>query len=156
MNKKGFLRIIEAVIAIVLLLGFILYITYKTPNVEFKTPQPVKDSMSSILNQMASNFDLRNCVLINDISTCGDDGSGCECDNIMNLCHQGTKFSEIMKSRIVNYDYACEICKESLSCTKISEKLPKDKTVYADTIFIAPTNNVNDEPRVVRLYFWES
>ena len=154
MNKKGFLRIIEAVIAIVLLLAFILYINYKTPSIDFKTPAIVKDSMSSILNQIALDTDLRKCAL-NGEGECSSFVNG-QCSGVFcpPTCNYNTKFTEIMTKRIVNYDYACEVCEESLSCTTISEKL-QDKTVYTDTIFIANTHDVNSEPRVVRLYFWE-
>ena len=55
MNKKGFLRIIEAVIAIVLILGFILYINYKTPENKLGVPDQVRSSMDAILNQLSLN-----------------------------------------------------------------------------------------------------
>lgn len=167
MNKKGFLRIIEAVIAIVLILGFILYINYKTPENKLGVPDQVRSSMDSILNQLSLNSEsygsFRDCILKSDTSKCGIEGSepeNCECLNVfsntnLGKCGLGTNFNDLMNTRISGYDYACEVCSESLSCTKINEKIPKSKTVYTDTIFIAPTKDVNNEPRVVRLYFWE-
>src|SRR3989344_5597781 len=161
MNKKGFLRIIEAVIAIVLLLGFILYINYRDVSDRLDVPSQVKDSMDSILNQMSLDGkygNLRDCILKSDVSSCGVGGSdpeSCECNNVFSKqCGLGTGFNDLMNTRIGGYDYACEVCSESLSCTRVSEKL-EDKTVYTDTIFIANTKDVSKEPRVVRLYFWE-
>ena len=86
MNKRGFLRILEAVIAVVLLLGFIFFITIKSPEVDVGTPVNIKDSMVYVIDQIINENSLRKCMLESDIKgICGTDLSFCECDTLFSL-----------------------------------------------------------------------
>ena len=137
-NKKGFLRTIEAIIAIIMVLGFILYVTpTRIPDVG-EVPGVVEQAQSIILDEVATNEIFRDCILTNE---------GRSCINMDWPCADLDDF--ITSAKPLGYNFNCEICKTSVSCVP-ALSVPDDKTVYTRDTFIAAT-----PPKVFRVYMWE-
>lgn len=135
-DKKGFLRILEALIAIILLLGLIFYLTPKKMKDEGKVPRNVEEMQQFILKEVSYNTSFRDCVLNSEGGSCRV-SFGCRAD-----------VNRFIKNNIPNtFDYQCEICKTSVSC--MSETLPLDKSIYADSSLIGAENS-----KVFRVYMW--
>ncbi len=88
MNKKGFLKIMEAVIAIIVLLTFLIAITPTNKVTRASIPPDLEETTNSILKEMQGNPEFRSCVLSDaanpvsvDIDSDGDEESlyGAEC-----------------------------------------------------------------------------
>lgn len=128
-HKKGFIKTIEAVIAIVFILGFIYMVTPREKtNLEGETPPNVKTAHNFIMSEFLHNETLREYVAK------GDKDS----------------VEPFISANIPGgYDYAFEICNSTLSCT--TEELPL-KVTYVGSVFVA--SNITGQPRVVRLYIW--
>ncbi|GEM_PF-2883410 len=68
MNKKGFLRIMEAIIAIVLVLGFVLAVLPQKIKTTYRIPPSLDQTVSSVLEEMQKKPIFRNCVLGNSLN----------------------------------------------------------------------------------------
>ena len=63
MNKKGFLRILEAILAIVIVLGFVISIIPSQVKDNSKFPPDLDQTIDSIFKEMQGNPKFRECVL---------------------------------------------------------------------------------------------
>ena len=139
-NNKGYLRILEAVIASVLLLGIVLFINSKGPELSTDVPSQVVESQKYTLEKISLNETLRICISgFSYIGNC--------------LTHSDTSCKDafidaITKNVPSGYSFACEICNTPLSC--ISSSAPPDTSVYTDARFFVDKTI----ERIVRLYYW--
>lgn len=139
MNKKGIGKILEAVIAILLVLSFIYFFTPKTEISDTDTPKNVEEAHKFILQQISSEKSLRDCAV--DKTRFGDCSS---CNNIDVFVRKNIPFG---------YNYACEICLNATTCT--TKTLPLDKSLYTDSILISGNpSNRSETSKVIRIYFW--
>jgi hypothetical protein len=136
-NKKGFIRTLEAVIAVVMILGLLFFLIpeQKTPTGE--VPAQIKQAQSYILEEISLNSGYRNCITS---AVPGQCQGGCL--DTLNIF--------ITKQAPLGYATACEVCQSSLSCADL--QLPIDKSIYTDSIFIAKQATTS---RVLRVYFYE-
>ena len=135
-NKKGFIRTLESVIAVVVVLTFIYVITLKTETPTGEIPFDIKDTQKFIFQEVAFNDNYRQCILTS------SPGSACP-SGCLNQIDQ-----LITSNKPSGFNHACEVCATSLSCATLN--LPVDKSVYTDSVFIS-----KDKFRVLRVYFWE-
>ncbi len=147
-GKKGFIRTLEAVLAIILLLTLIYTLTPE-PELKFIKPTPVRQAHNAILTEISVNSTFRDC-LINEISVEGT-------INNANGIYLGTTISHACKDEInayisiyrpTNFVYLAELCSRAQSC--LNSPLPVEKSIYAESIMLA-----SDNPKVFRIYFWE-
>ena|SRR3989344_4142891 len=62
-NKRGFLRIIEAAVAVMLVAGVLLFFISKQVNLGDQTQNKILDNENIILNEISQSSDFRNIVL---------------------------------------------------------------------------------------------
>lgn len=133
MNKKGFVRTLEAVIAVIIVLGIILVVTPSRPSQESETPATIKEAQSFILDRISTNEAHRNCI---QTAAAGECISPCPAIDTF-----------VRDNQPKGYDYRCEICNSAGTC---SPSLPLDKSLYTDSRLIA-----TNPAKVLRLVFWE-
>src|SRR3989338_6529159 len=63
MNKKGFLKILESIIAIIIVLGFVITIVPSAQKLNSKIPPDLEQTTNSILDEMRNKPEFRQCVL---------------------------------------------------------------------------------------------
>ena len=137
MNRKGFIRTLEAVIAVIIVLGIILALAPERTTTDSAIPANVKETQTYILDQITTNDQYRSCILHSTT-----EGECLEvCTGIADI--EGLVSNNVPK----NYNYRCEICHSASTC---SGPLPLDKSLYTDSRFIG-----TNPARVVRLVFWE-
>ena len=128
-NKRGVIRIIEAIIAILVLLSVVLVLIQKQPEkADFSTS--VYKVQSSILNEISDSNSYRNAVL-------AEDTSKVEC---------------FIQSRLQKYslDFNISICNMTGKCSCDS---PLDKEIYtADTLIVSNLTSYN--PKRVVMCSW--
>lgn len=141
-DKKGFIRTLEAVIAIILILGFIFYITPKVVEFEEKIPEDIANAKEFILNQILSNKEYTECIINANV--------GKECEEAL-TCDKKNEIIKLMNYIPYGYDYLCEICVGSAQCTSLPDGA-EGKSIYTNTIFIyKPDKNYN----IMRIYIWK-
>ena len=157
MDNKGFIKTLEAVISIVLLLGFILFMLSMTKQNEVVAkPYIVQDSQTYILDQVLYDANLRDCVSKANVPASCPPGDTCKCQNILSSpdpnCVElftGTD-GLITKNTPIGYGADCEICPTAASCTDVSAGL---KDLYTDARFIGKSGS--NDLKVVRIYMFE-
>jgi|SRR3989344_2955394 len=147
MNKKGFIKTLEAIISIVLLLGLVLFIFSGNPNILKRTPQIVDSSNTFIINEFLNNDTFRNCFINSGSSVCTEIDFSATRDR---------KCGEVIEDFLLNsvpagYEGKCEVCISSKSCTNLN--IPLDKSVYTKAGFIY--SEKSNEGRIIRNYIFE-
>lgn len=160
MNKKGFVKIIEAVIAIVIVFIFIFTILPKENKVE-KIPENIRLFQEKILGEIESNEVLRKEVL--DYKIFNDAGNDRN-SQILTYRKDKPAIDEFIRKNIYpTLDYNYTICADktgSLVCNPDFVNLPNDlknielpnKAIYAKSKIIANSTQTN----TFKLYVWEN
>lgn len=129
-NKRGWLRIFEAVIAIMIVLG-VLLLFYRNANTGNDFSTYISDLQVRILTDISSREDLRGFVL------------------------QGNE-SEISKFVLTNFpqnlNFSVKIC--DLSALACSSNIAIEKDLYVQERIISSNLNYYD-PKIVRLFVWQ-
>jgi len=137
MKKKGYIRTLEAVIAIVIILIFIFtMMPKKEPNPK-DVPPRVDAAQKYILQEIANTPELRQEA----IETQEED----------NECIEGGLIEQLIQANVPpGYSYACAVC-SSTGCVFMPEGVTT--SVYMDDILITP-DDATLGPKIVRLWFW--
>ena len=138
-NKKGFLRILEAFIAIMLIAGVLAFIYMN--NVQKPNKNEVAETLVKvILEDIQSNPDLRTAVLANPSN--GDSNW-----NTIN-----NEIKSLVDKSDVKYNYAFKICPLDAICTP--DGIPKGKEVVSGEISISATLQIQDYKKIA-VSLWE-
>ena len=138
-NKRGWIKIIETFIAILLVAGVVLVVIEKG-NSEAQTQiDEVKEIEISILRQVQLDNDMRQEIV---------GGSG-------EIEWDDEGFSQLTKTHIIDNTPAvlecqAKICGVSDLCPLTN---PPEKSVVAETVFISSSLS-NFNPRVLKLFCW--
>lgn len=136
MDKKGYLKTLEAIIAIIIILLVVYAIIPKYVEPKPNPPLAVQDAQRFILSDISNNDTLRVMILT---------------DN-PNVAAEVQK--TIQAHMLPNYDFACAICPQTSACI---QPTPFDKTVYMNDIFIASSPGLTlaeQKPKIIRFWMW--
>ena len=133
-NKTGWVRILEAAVAVMLILGFMLYFRAKVEQT------PLADQMyeltHKILSEASSNISIRNEILEGNV--------------------QSLAIKNFFESRINtdSFDYSFNICNLGDSCLA-NDPLPEKKEIFADSIAVSASPFVEGySPKKLALFVW--
>lgn len=143
MDKKGYIRTLEAVIAIVTILTFTYSVMPKAEADTGKTPYLVKSAQDYITSEIAENSNYRGLITGYSLST--DVVIGNQAPNLPQIDDL------IKKHTPPGYNYTALLCKQTGCLTDVPSK-----NVYVTDIMItgAPTPGIDNEPRIVRIWMW--
>ena len=137
MDKRGFIKTLEAIIAIIIIFSAILILNQSNKRQE--TPASIEESYKFILTELSENSTFRNCIKtfsVNNLGNCKNNGCLVHVDSFVGA------------HAPYNYNYLCEVCDKPLKCSL--DPLPIDKNVYTNSVFIA-----HNPSRISRIYFWQ-
>lgn len=171
MNKKGFLKILEAIIAIIIVLAFVIAIIPSRPKETAKFPPDLEQTTNSLLKEMQNNPIFRQCVLNGTVSyDFNNDGTNETLNSVDCVNGYITLLSEPVLAH--PWNYSVRICKvntnaTALDCnyyphvlgislndrdrTFVSNVLPKDKDIYTRTITLTVPDISGQDPSLVDL-----
>lgn len=139
MNNKGFVRTLEAIIAVIIIFTIIVMLAPGTKKPQKETPDVIQQTQAFLLDQITSNEVYKECVK----KSAAAPG---ECKTV---CLPPADIDSLVKKSVPSqYDYRCEIC---LSASTCSGPLPLDKSLYTDSRLVA----ADPSPRVIRIIVWE-
>jgi len=148
-GKKGYIKTIEAIIAIVLILVFIYFVIPKElPSMGAN--YRVENYKKFFIKEMQYNEELREkLMLIGDVSTCESD---CLIAGTCGVCQEVMQdIDDIMDKGVLGYDYYFKIC-DIPTCT-MSALIPEERSVYMfDVLISSEGSEVN--PLIVRIWMW--
>lgn len=147
-NKKGFLKTLEAVIAIIIAVAAVYLIIPKGVEPAPDPPLVVKSAQNSIVNSISNDDGLR--VEILDLK---DDqslpGEPQKIEEVQNKVQQSIE--EYMPP---NYDFRCAVCRKTDHCILPT---PLSKVAYMSDVFIASSLSLeleNQYPKIIRFWMW--
>lgn len=143
-NKKGFIRTLEAVIAIIVILSIIFYITPRVVEFEEKVPEDVANAKEFIMNQVLFNKEYSKCIV--DVTNYGN------CESALGNCESATKIMGLFEYVPYGYSWHCEICSDT---NPICTTLPQDvleKSIYTNSIFVY---KAGQDYNIMRIYIWK-
>ena len=128
-GKKGIIRILEAAIAVVMLIGFSFY-AFSSQAQRPSMEESAYKIEHQILREIADNYTLRDKVLKGDL----------------------TEVNRTIESRIAEFGlaFSTATCRSEESCFA---KYPGDKNIYADDIIIS-TNLSYYAPKKLAIFAW--
>ncbi|MEM4244764.1 MAG: hypothetical protein QW404_03585 [Candidatus Nanoarchaeia archaeon] len=135
MNKRGYLKTLEAIIAIILLLVVFYTIIPKYVEPKPTPPLAVQDAQRFIISDISNNEELRTTII-----TTSDPSDVVE--------------ATIKKNMPPNYDFVCAICTNTSACVTTT---PFDKVVYMSDVFIASSvgpSLAEQSPKIIRFWMW--
>src|SRR3989338_11350797 len=130
MNKQGYIRTLEAVIAIVIMMLFIFTVINKPLNSPGKIPPLVEKSQQYILNEISFNDTLRQKVVSADISNPASTSFLDANDTLNDL---------ILANIPPGYTYTFLICDQT---TCVTTPPATQTAVYFDDLFIASYDTI--------------
>jgi len=132
LNKKAYIRTVEAFIAIIILLMVVFFLIPRESEQEPDVPNIVEGAQNFILNELSYNETSRECIVNNP------------------LCENSIVFTSIVEQNIpFGYDYSIKIC-DTTNCVVPT---PINKDVYVSDIVIGSTIE-SQNPKIVRLWLW--
>lgn len=138
MVKQGYIRTLEAVIAIVIILLFIFTITPTNITNPSDIPVQVKTAQTYILQSVADDVTLRNEAL--DVEV---DGA---CSGV------APSIANFVTANLPpGFDYSCAVC---LTTNCVFTPAGITTSVYVDDIMIAPPDT-ETSPKIVRIWMWQ-
>ncbi len=141
-NKKGYIKTLEAVIAIIIIImvGYILIPRPTEPTPE--VPPVVKGVQKVIAQSIQFNEQIRNNLTAQTLPK-----TGLPYDLLKKDVND-----TIAKNSPLGYDYACAICSNPGTC--LADYLPLEKSIYMIDVLIA-SGEKQQNPRIVRIWFWK-
>lgn len=144
MNKQGYIKTLEAVIAIVIILIFTFAVTPK-PVPSYKLPSSVENAQEYILEEITMNPGIRALIMEADPDNPEDP------DSIAAY----TAIGGIVDTNLpTGYAYAVGICEES-ACASSSTPIAEERSVYTAEAMIA-SDGIAGTPRIVRIWMWQA
>jgi hypothetical protein len=137
-NKRGWMRVLEATVAI-LIISSVLIIIYSEQPKRVDLSEEISNLQKSILNEMASDNNLRSHVLNSEVSPNYD---------MLLLYIEGKIPSQL--------NFSLKICDLSEVSCKLDEEVFKtliDKEVFVEEVIIS-TDLSTYNPKKVRLFVW--
>ncbi len=139
MKKKGYIRTLEAVIAIVIILVFVFTVMQPRYRKERESGE-IELLQDVIINELEENDDYREDII-------GCDPGNCDLTDI-------NEFIEDTTLAVGVYRYYLHIQPVDAPL-KIPENLPENKKIYARGIIMSATLEEGYAPKIVVLYLWE-
>jgi|SRR3989344_785049 len=147
-NKRGFLRILEAFIAVALIAGVMSFL-YVSQIQKSSQESTINDLIRIILEKISNEPVLRNAVL--------DGNSNPSDPNVAIINTEIEKFT----SASGELDFHFSICEINEICSCGSgvsggSTCPSDKDIYSDEVSVSVTlDSGSVDPKVLRLFVWE-
>ncbi len=138
MTKKGYIRTLEAVVAILIIFLFIYTILPRQQQQEIVQPDEIRLLQQAVLREIESNATFRQYVLSN--ADGNDDRLDSYAENVLVL--------------VGKYGHNISIQDADNSIVQPAS-LPSDRNIYADSLVIG--SNLNSyNPKIVTFYVWEN
>tara|TARA_Y100000310_G_scaffold327446_1_gene393832 strand:- start:13830 stop:14276 length:447 start_codon:yes stop_codon:yes gene_type:complete len=144
-GKKGYLKTVEALIAVIMLFGFFIYMLPGDRIEVASVPQDIELMQDVIFDEISNNVEWRQCI-VQDNPKCIDGEITSFVGSVVNPERDG--------STLLVRDFKIGVCTEALSCNVDVDA--GDKEVYAADIIIRDLGSSNVlKTAIFKLFIWE-
>src|SRR3989338_6738785 len=160
MNKKGYIRTFEAVIALVIIFTAIIFLLPKNKLPDGKAPHELENTANEILKAIQQNSDFRNGVLsINAVIV--NDKISSTLPSFTPWTYAFTICEENEMDTCNNNYFGKELNADGIQKDEFTSTLPS-KDIYTKSVFLSKEDMTDDgileetpENIIIRIYFWE-
>ncbi len=162
MDKRGFIRTLEAVLAIVIVFIFIYYAGRSSSGEDARYVAGVRSLQESILNDISKNDNFRECIVNSDINKFNTDVESFKANNCIgqdraNCAEKIDCYIEGSLPLRYKNKYAFTICSPSDpgSCS-LPGSIGGNKEVYTSAVIISSSlsNNAKYSPKILRMWLF--
>lgn len=156
MNKKGYIRTIEAIIAVVIVFMFLVTIVVRDNRAEPDVPKDIRLFQEIVLNEMENNKVYRDEIL--NCNPIPPETEGCDEEagltNAIDFIENPGEGIIAKTEKPVGY----KISVNGITDTTLDTTLPAEaegKTVYARTLILGTNSEfTSDDSKLVMFYLW--
>ena len=160
MDKRGFLRTLEAILAVVIVFLFIYYVGRGGSDEDARYVQGIRSLQESILDEISKNDDFRECIVSADVNKFNEDAEKFDANNCIdqprdNCAEEIDCYIEGSLPPRYRDKYKFTICdpKDLGRCTIPS--ISGAKEVYTSAVVISSSlNDVKYGPRILRMWLY--
>ena len=146
-NKRGLLRIIEAFVAIILVLGVLLYfLSVNADNRQELLGEKIHDIERNILLDVSQNDELRNEILSTNITDKGTSEYKTMIDSLRDF---------ITPNIPEGFNFAINVCTLKETCGLLVAHPGEDFEIYSDSIPITANLDIYD-PKKLKIWMWKN
>ena len=160
MNKRGFIRTLEAVLAVVIVFLFIYYIG-RSGGEDARFVQGVKSLQESVLDEVSKSDNFRECIVNSDITQFNIDVESFEANNCIgqdrdNCAEEIDCYFEGSLPSKYKEKYAFTICSPTdLGSCSLPGSIGGSKEVYTSAVIISSSlNDAKYSPRILRMWLY--
>ena len=159
MNKRGFIRTLEAVLAIIIVFLFIFY-AGKSKDGDERFVQGIRSLQESILDEISKNDEFRECIVSGDIVAFNKEVEEFEADGCigtdMDKCSKEVDcYIEGSLPPRYREKYAFTICSpENLGSCSIPGSISGGEVYTSAVIISSSLNDGNYNPRILRMWLF--
>lgn len=140
-NKRGYIKTLEAVIAIVIILIFTFAVTPK-PEPSYALPSSVENAQAYILEEIERDDAVRDAIMAGNPTDTADP-------------MYGLIVAIVAANMPTGFAYTVGVCEESACSFSINpEGIPIDRSIYTAEAMIATDGETIGTPRVARIWMW--
>lgn len=140
-GKKGYLRTVEAIIAIVVIMIIVYTAVPRNEQPPPRVPGAIASAQDYVSKEVSYNNTYRMCVV-------EQMPEGCERENCGSC---GDWFISFFENNLPgNYNFTFKVC-GTTNC--VSSLLPEDRTIYMGDVFLASYED-QQNPRIFRFWMW--
>lgn len=143
-SKRGWIRIVEAFVAVLLITGVVLVLMNKGYLGKKNTSEKIYEIETSILREIEQDNSLRQEIL----------GLTLEENGIIITAQNAESTWARINNRVSEYDYLdwqAKVCKMDEIC--VLNNYEEGKEIYAQSVAIAATSQIYS-PKQLKLFFW--
>jgi len=147
MQKKGWIRIVESFMAILLIVG-VFFTIINMQNIDQKdTAQKIYKAQIAILRNIENNDDLRQDILDVDEENLPVSWDSFESNGLKNVSDR------IIEKTPRYLECKAQVCNITNSCAFESEYIPDEINIYAQSVGITATTSIYN-PLQLKLFCW--
>ena len=159
MNKRGFIKTLEAVLAVIIVFLFIYYLG-RSGGEDARFVQGIRSLEESVLNEISKDDSFRECIVNSDVTVFNqivDDFQASNCISIpQDKCAKDID-CYIEGSLPLRYreKYAFTICSPSDPGCSLPGSIGGSKEVYTSAVIISSSlNDAKYSPRILRMWLY--
>ena len=155
-GSKGFLRIVEAVMAVLLIFGALLIISPEKENIK---REDLTDILRSLLDEIAKNQELRAKIVSYNLSKCEPPNNQSTCRGESPNKEVLENISLFLKENIKNplFNYSVSICGIDSDSPCVLANYPNfDTNIYSAERLITTTPKQDEPPNIkkIKVFLW--
>ena len=154
MDKRGFIRTLEAVLAVLIVVIFVFTIAQQSTYINERQMRAMRGIEEGILRGILQNDNMRSCI----VGTANEDLDGDRVNDLVEIgegtrCSDVKDFVEDSLPKRFQTSYNLQVCEFE----RCSLPVLPDKNVYTSGAVVSSVlneENRNYNPRIIRLWIW--